>query len=410
MPFSLNAILLSISAVFIFQSYGFFSFLEDKTFFKFLEDSFYAFFKILFYVGILCYFLSIPINEKTLLRIISAFLFMDIFHFFLLFLLPENKKRLLLVGKNKRTELIIEELMKKRFSCYEIKGILTYTPEEGKIEKIPIIGTVEEIDKFAEDADIVVFCFRDWRKKINFYKLRKLKLKEIKFEDAIFFYEKIKKAVIIDPFLRPSYFLFQNNSRSKISLLTEEMINRLVALAGLIILLPFMIIIAILIKLDSPGPVFYTQERVGLKGRRFKIIKFRSMVKDAEKYTGPVFAKEKDPRITKIGRFLRKFGFDEFPQLFNVLKGDMYLIGPRPERPYFVEKMKEVIPYYDLRHTVKPGITGWAQVNYKYGDSIEDGKNKLEYDLYYIRNRSLFLDLVIIFSTLKRMILGRRRF
>lgn len=188
----------------------------------------------------------------------------------------------------------------------------------------------------------------------------------------------------------------------------ERKVKRLIdicfSLLGLMILSPILILVAILIKIESPGPVFFKQKRVGLGGRIFTVYKFRSMIQDAERYTGPVWADKSDPRITGIGRFIRKVRIDEFPQLINVLNGDMSLVGPRPERPYFVDRLKREYPYYTRRLQVKPGVTGWAQVKGKYDTSIEDVKEKLDYDLYYIDNISLRLDFRIMFYTIYVML------
>ena len=167
-----------------------------------------------------------------------------------------------------------------------------------------------------------------------------------------------------------------------------------------------MLVTAIVIKLDSPGPIFYLQERVGKGGEGFKILKFRSMRTDAEK-DGPVWAKESDHRVTRIGRIIRKLRIDELPQFINVLQGEMSFIGPRPERPEFVRLLEREIPYYSQRHLIKPGLTGWAQIRYPYGASIEDAKEKLQYDLYYIKNLSPLLDLIILFETIRIVIFGR---
>jgi lipopolysaccharide/colanic/teichoic acid biosynthesis glycosyltransferase len=167
--------------------------------------------------------------------------------------------------------------------------------------------------------------------------------------------------------------------------------------------------VAIIIKLETPGPAIFSQERVGLLGRRFNVYKFRSMRQDAEIKTGPTWARENDDRITKVGNFLRKARLDELPQVWNVLCGDMSFIGPRPERPYFVDLLKSKIRYYELRHYVKPGITGWAQVMYPYGASVEDSYRKLQYDLYYAKNISLQLDLLILLKTIKVVAAGQGR-
>jgi len=180
-----------------------------------------------------------------------------------------------------------------------------------------------------------------------------------------------------------------------------------VAVAGIVIGAPLMLLTAIAVRLSSPGPILYRQVRVGMSDQPFTLYKFRSMRQDAEAGTGAVWAKKDDPRVTAVGRVIRAIRFDELPQLFNVLKGEMSIVGPRPERPEFVQALSERIPYYRQRHCVRPGITGWAQVNYKYGDTLEDTITKLEYDLYYIKNMSLSLDNYIIFHTLKAMLLSR---
>jgi lipopolysaccharide/colanic/teichoic acid biosynthesis glycosyltransferase len=168
-----------------------------------------------------------------------------------------------------------------------------------------------------------------------------------------------------------------------------------------------MVLVAIAVKLTSPGPIFHRQVRVGLDGKPFTIYKFRSMYVDAEARTGPVWATKDDPRITPVGKWIRRFRLDELPQLLNVIRSDMALVGPRPERPEFVKSLAEKIPYYNYRHCVRPGITGWAQINYKYGDTMEDVIMKLEYDLYYIKNLAVSLDLFIIFHTAKVMLFSK---
>jgi lipopolysaccharide/colanic/teichoic acid biosynthesis glycosyltransferase len=191
------------------------------------------------------------------------------------------------------------------------------------------------------------------------------------------------------------------------AILAENAIGRaghLIIPALIIVALPFMAIVALAIKLDSFGPVFYRQERVGLNGRRFMLLKFRSMVVDVEPDGRPVWAAEHDVRITRVGRFIRCTRIDELPQLFNVLCGDMRVVGPRPERPHFVDQLTKVIPFFAERHKVKPGITGWAQINYPYGASIEAAREKFSYDLYCINNRNFALDLVILISTVRVVI------
>jgi len=175
----------------------------------------------------------------------------------------------------------------------------------------------------------------------------------------------------------------------------------------LVLFLPVIPFVAIAIKLTSPGPVLYRQLRAGLRGRTFTLLKFRTMCCDAEDSTGPAWAQEDDPRITPLGHWLRKTRLDEIPQLWNVFCGDMDFVGPRPERPEFEEELARKIPYYGIRHVIRPGITGWAQICYEYGASIEKSKEKLKYDIYYIKNMGLGLDLFIILRTLKVVLLGR---
>jgi exopolysaccharide biosynthesis polyprenyl glycosylphosphotransferase len=221
------------------------------------------------------------------------------------------------------------------------------------------------------------------------------------------FFEKLSGRIPIDN-LAPSFFIFNEGFRkSRILLSIRWGLSAIVAAVILVFLLPILLVVAILIKLDSPGPVLYSQIRVGQNNNPIRIYKFRSMRNDAEINGNAVWAVENDPRITKVGRFLRKTRIDELPQLFNVLIGELEFVGPRPERPEFVEKLQTLIPYYALRHTVKPGVTGWAQVMFHYGSTIEESKEKLQYDLFYIKNMSLKLDLLILFHTIKIVILGR---
>jgi exopolysaccharide biosynthesis polyprenyl glycosylphosphotransferase len=226
-------------------------------------------------------------------------------------------------------------------------------------------------------------------------------------QEAHTLYESICSRVSIRQ-LHPSALIFSRElGPRQQQVAVQSLFNFAVALAGLIVALPVMALAALAVKLSSPGPVLYRQTRVGLHGAPFTIYKFRSMRADAEAATGAVWASRNDPRVTPVGRFLRKTRIDELPQLFNVLRGEMSIVGPRPERPEFVERLAKEIPFYHQRHAVKPGITGWAQINHKYGDTLEDVVIKLEYDLYYIKNLSLTLDLYIAFHTAKAMLLTR---
>ena len=208
--------------------------------------------------------------------------------------------------------------------------------------------------------------------------------------------------------LRLSEFVFSDRfGPSRGSAVVREFYSLAVAFTAAVLLAPLMLVVAVLIKLTSRGPVLYRQMRVGLNGKPFVLYKFRSMRQDAEADTGAVWAAKDDPRVTPLGRWLRRLRIDEVPQLFNVLRGEMAIVGPRPERPEFVKTLTEKLPFYQQRHSVRPGITGWAQINHKYTDTLEDTLIKLEYDLYYIKNMSLALDGYIIFQTAKVMLLSR---
>jgi exopolysaccharide biosynthesis polyprenyl glycosylphosphotransferase len=226
-------------------------------------------------------------------------------------------------------------------------------------------------------------------------------------EEAANTYERVCGRVCLKE-IRPSQLIFSGELGPRPqNLLYQRFLNLLLAVVGIVLCLPIMLLTALAVRLSSPGAVLYRQTRVGLDNALFTLYKFRSMRIDAEVGTGAVWAQKDDPRVTTVGRIIRAIRFDELPQLFNVLKGEMSIVGPRPERPEFVKALNEQIPYYRQRHCVRPGITGWAQVNYKYGDTLQDTITKLEYDLYYIKNMSLALDNYIIFHTLKAMLLSR---
>ena len=234
----------------------------------------------------------------------------------------------------------------------------------------------------------------------------KCKLEGIKVVDGTAFLERISGKISVED-LRPSWMIFSEGFHRGILLKgLKSFCDISFSLIGLLLSWPFMILVALAIKVDSSGPVFYRQRRVGQKGKEFDVLKFRSMRQDAE-INGPQWAEKEDPRVTRVGSVIRKLRLDELPQLLNVLRREMSFIGPRPERPEFVNQLQEMIPYYLERHTVKPGITGWAQVKFAYGKTVEDSLEKLQYDLYDIKNMSFFLDLLIVFQTIKVVLLGR---
>ncbi|MFZ3207830.1 MAG: TIGR03013 family XrtA/PEP-CTERM system glycosyltransferase [Geobacteraceae bacterium] len=256
-------------------------------------------------------------------------------------------------------------------------------------------------------ADIIVVALSERRGVFPIRDVLKCKLNGIEVMDAPSFYELVHGKLMLES-ITPSWFIFSSGfRRSPFFSFSKRTIDILLSAAGLLLVAPFSPLIALAIKLNSPGPVFFSQLRVGDREKPFILYKFRSMCQDAEEGTGAIWADKNDPRVTKLGRFLRNSRIDEIPQLINVLKGEMSFIGPRPERPEFVEKLKQVIPYYSKRHFIKPGLTGWAQVRYSYGSSVEDAVEKLRYDLYYIKNISPFLDTLIFFETIKVVLFGR---
>jgi sugar transferase (PEP-CTERM system associated) len=226
-------------------------------------------------------------------------------------------------------------------------------------------------------------------------------------EEGEALYERVTGKIAVQA-MRPSYLIFNRGFvKHPFSEAAKRAFDILVSLIGLALAWPLMLLTAIAVRLDSPGPALFRQVRSGRYGEPITIAKFRSMVADAERQTGPVWAQKNDPRVTRVGNFIRKTRLDELPQLFNVLGGSMSMVGPRPERPNFIEELKDQIPYYDQRHIVKPGVTGWAQINYPYGNTVEDALQKLQYDLFYIKYRSVAFDLSILIQTVKTVLLRR---
>jgi sugar transferase (PEP-CTERM system associated) len=253
----------------------------------------------------------------------------------------------------------------------------------------------------------IIVALLDRRGTLPVEELLNLRLAGVKIEEAASWLEKISGRIEIEQ-LNPSWLIFTDGFRFSTAFrIVRRLLNFSVAFVGLVLALPLIPFIVLAIKLDSPGPVFYRQKRVGRQGIIFHCYKFRTMRQDAEADTGATWATDDDPRITRVGRFLRSSRLDEIPQLWCVLKGDMHFVGPRPERPEFVAWLSTEVPYYGVRHVVRPGVTGWAQVQYKYGNTLEDAREKLQYDLFYIKNASIGLDMLIMFQTIKIVMLGR---
>lgn len=315
-------------------------------------------------------------------------------------------KNTLLLGSGELAEMITTELMSKRDSGFNIRCIASnlapsfnYPSDTAYIPSID--NLLQHCKKYKIEMIVVALDERRGTKPV--FQLLDCKINGIVIENAITFYEKLSGKILVEK-TSPEWFIFSKGfAKGRFFLSFKRFLDVCISLSGLIISLPISLLCSIIIKLESPGPIIYKQVRVGEGGKTFQIYKFRSMRNDAEK-GAPVWAKVNDPRVTKYGNFIRKVRFDEIPQMWNVLKGEMSFVGPRPERPQFVEQLAKKIPYYSLRHTIKPGITGWAQICYPYGASENDALHKLEYDLYYIKYLSLQMDFWVLFQTIKTIL------
>jgi len=288
---------------------------------------------------------------------------------------------------------------------------LLLAPRPGtKLEEAPALsGPQEALDVLAERlrVDQVVVAFEERRGTLPTDELLKCRLAGVFVQESEAFYEHLTGKIPAEA-MRPSYLIFNTGfDMHPLAATAKRLLDFTLALLGLLVLWPVMLAVALAVRLDSPGPVLFKQERTGQRGRPFTLCKFRSMRTDAEYLSGQAGATENDPRVTKIGRFIRKTRLDELPQLFNILAGSMSLVGPRPERPHFVAELAQKIPYFNQRHIAKPGLTGWAQINYPYGNTVEDALQKLQYDLFYIKYQSLLFDLSILFNTVKTVLLRK---
>ena len=321
------------------------------------------------------------------------------------------QNRVLFLGTDELSKNVVREILADDHPKFKVAGFIGNDPTlVGKsIVNPKVLGLTEDIDSIIKKEKIqkLIVSYPQARGEFPARDLIKCKFNGIEVLDLHTFYENFKGKILLES-LRPSWLIYSHGfKKTDLTKSIKRIFDILLSTIGLLITLPVSIITALFIKLESKGPIIYKQERVGESGHVFNLLKFRSMSIDAEKHTGPVWAEENDERVTLIGKFIRKVRIDEIPQMINVLKGDMSFIGPRPERPYFVEMLSKKITYYDQRHSVKPGITGWAAVNYSYGATVEDALEKLQYDLYYIKNISLFLDLIIVLKTIA-IVFGRR--
>jgi len=304
--------------------------------------------------------------------------------------------RVLLVGDGLKARAVVSAIDAGGEGSYRVVGMVDPRMSSEPLEKVAA----------RLNAAYVVQAADDMRGANWVESLLRCRLQGRRVYEAAGFCERVLRRIPVQ-FLRASDFAFADEMTvSPLRRVLKRGFDILVASLLLLAAAPFLLVVAVAIKLDSKGPLFYRQERTGLAGSTFHLWKFRSMRTDAEK-DGAVWARANDDRVTRVGRFIRKTRIDEIPQVFNVLMGEMSFVGPRPERPIFVEQLKQQIPFYGLREAVKPGLTGWAQIRYPYGASVEDARNKLEFDLYYVKNGSLFLDVGIIFHTVRHVLLGR---
>jgi sugar transferase (PEP-CTERM system associated) len=315
-------------------------------------------------------------------------------------------ERVVILGTGSGARSVADLIASQHDFSYRVVGFVddVAAPSLG----LNVVGTTAELTDIIrrQQIDRIIVSLSDRRGRMPIRELLQAKLSGVRVEDAATTYERLTGKILIDE-IKPSWLIFSDGFRaSRATRALKRVVDLALAAVGLVLASPLMLLTAVAVRLESPGPILYRQERVGENGRVFTLCKFRSMRSDAENGT-PVWAREKDDRVTRIGRFIRLTRLDELPQLWNVLRGDMSFVGPRPERPFFVEQLAAVIPFYMERHAVKPGVTGWAQVKYRYGSSVEDAMEKLRYDLYYIKHLSIVFDLTIVVDTVKVILSGK---
>lgn len=351
--------------------------------------------------------LPAEVLELTLI----SFCIIQVLIFYRVFLadnIEQNKENILILGAGplamQVTDAIADSGEQYNFCGYVLPE---KTVESERIEyPVATAGQILQTVKQNKISKIVV-ALSERRGVLPVREMFSCKLRGVEVVDAVTFYEKATGKLLIEH-TWPGWFVFSKGFQvTKLMLMKQRVTDILAATTLLILTLPFFPLIALAIRLESPGEIFFRQQRVGFKEELFNLIKFRTMCANAEKNSGAVWAQENDSRVTRLGYWLRKCRIDELPQLFNVLKGEMSFIGPRPERPEFVSSLSEKIPYYSRRHSVRPGLTGWAQIKYPYGASEEDALEKLRYDLYYIKNFSLYLEFKIILGTIKVVLIGK---
>jgi sugar transferase (PEP-CTERM system associated) len=318
-------------------------------------------------------------------------------------------ERVVLAGSSPGIVELSRVLSTRKDLPIHVCGVVTEAAQWPIDHSVKALGSLEDLESVLNEIKPkrLIIGLRERRQQLPIDLLLYHRLRGMMIEEASTMFQKITGRVPVES-IHPSSLIFSDGyQQSKLRRIVSRLIDLCGAVVGLLLFGPPMLLIAAAVRLSSPGPALYRQERVGQNGKSFQVLKFRSMRINAESSSGPVWATERDPRITPIGGLLRKLRLDELPQFINVLRGEMSFVGPRPERPHFVEQLKDQVPFYDLRHSVRPGITGWAQVSYSYGASVEDSRVKLEYDLFYIKNNSLSFDCLILFQTIKIMLFGR---
>jgi sugar transferase (PEP-CTERM system associated) len=318
---------------------------------------------------------------------------------------PHVEERVLVVGTGSIAATVANHIRAQYDYAYRLVGFIEDQAGAGSGAAGPILGAIDDLPGVIDAYSIsrIVIALADRRGQLPIDDLLRAKLAGVRVEDAATTYERMTGKILVDD-LKPSWLIFSDGfGASRATRLVKRLVDFSGALLGTVLCAPVMLLTALAVRLDSPGPVLYRQERVGENGRPFTLFKFRSMRTDAEQGT-PIWAKDGDARATRVGRFIRLTRLDELPQFWNVLRGEMSFVGPRPERPFFVQQLAQAIPFYMARHAVKPGVTGWAQVRYRYGASVEDALEKLRYDLYYMKHLSIVFDLMILLDTVKVMV------
>lgn len=368
----------------------------------------------------LFYFPSLDVSGQTWklilllgLSFLAVWGFRHAFHWF--FYKWRFGERVLVLGCADEARELARMIAANPLAGYELMGLVQESeeplPEDAKAAPVHerIVGSLHDLRRLCDDEGIarVVVSLRERRGRVPIEQLLECRMAGITVEERETMYERLTGKLAVES-MRPSYLIFGSGfARDPLTLALKRVLDILASLLGLVLSLPLALLAAVAIKLSSRGPILFSQERVGQDGQTFMLRKFRTMRHDAEKESGPVWARKNDDRVTLVGRFLRLTRIDEIPQFLNILAGQMSFVGPRPERPHFVDQLTKTLPFYPLRHTVKPGLTGWAQVCHSYGASVEDATEKLRYDLYYIKNVSLLFDVSIMLRTVGVILLGK---